>query len=201
MRTENWSIALTVCKCCGSQLCDWSDRRRKTPEQVPEHVPRNLGAEKNQQEADSQLFGHTLKVFRSPLLALSGDSCCRASLSTPWWHLSSHGLIWPVLDVSCAPIPLPKGWCVMFTSAHALVSSIYPWPSSPSIDSEEHTRLGPLCDVLSPCYRVCHHRRTGQSPSAHKCNRTSFVFWPPLQSGTSVTWIKKLATVAWTTST
>ena len=71
VRSEKWSIALPVCSCCGSQWCDWSDRRRKVPERVQEHVPEqcpeNLEPNKTRQEPDAKLLGHTIKVFRSPL--------------------------------------------------------------------------------------------------------------------------------------
>ena len=160
-------------------------------------MPGNLAAEKKTDRTDSKLFKHTLKVFRSLLLPPSGEPRCRGSLSTQWRHLSCPGLIWPVLDVSCAPFPRRKGWGVMFNSAHVLVSSTYPWAmhSISRLSIPHFVGSLPLCPVTCYHRNVCHHRRTGQSPSAHTRNRTSFPCSPPRQNGTSVTWIENIGDV------
>ena len=57
-------------------------------------------------------------------------------------------------------------------------------PSNPSVDSKDHTSLGPCCDVLSQSYHMCVITdELGKSPSAQKCNRRSVLCSPPLQSG------------------
>ena len=79
--------------------------------------------------------------------------------------------------MSCAPSPQQTGCGSMFTSCPCFEHLPTPW--------------GPCGDALLHPPDVCHHRRTGQPPSAHTSNRTRCLSSPPPQSGTSVTWIKK----------
>ena len=83
------------------------------------------------------------------VLPLSGQPCCRGSLSTPWRHLSCPGLILACIvrffldqkvGVSCSLLPM------------SLFRALTHGPSNPSTDSKDHTPLGPCCDVLLPCY-------------------------------------------------